>query len=110
MVNSNRVLQFSESNSQLENFIKTILRLYTGVFEKEVTIDEFFVAKKAGITSNQVFKYLEVLENQAVISYHKSCKNASILFLQPREDDKTINLFSREIKSYLKHKKLNSFY
>ncbi len=106
LVNSNRVLQFSELNLQLENFIKTILRLYTGVFEKEVTIDEFFVAKKAGITSNQVFKYLKMLENQGVISYHKSCKNASILFLQPREDDKTINLFSQEIKSYLKHKKL----
>lgn len=104
LVNSSRILQYIQLYPQKKDFINTLLRLYGGVFDKAITIDEFFLGKKCGITSWKVIEYLEKLEEDALISYTKSNNNAELFFLSPREDDKTINPITNNIKSYLQQK------
>ncbi len=104
LVNSNRIIQYAKSHPKKKEFITTLLRLYGGVFEQAVKIDEFFLGKKAGITSWTVIEYLEKLEEDTIIEYSKSSNNSELYFLHPREDDKTINRISKNIKSYLKQK------
>ena len=99
------ILNFSKNNSSLKNFINALLRTYGGLFEDEIKINEFFIAKKAGITSTQVIKNLETLEEQNLVEYNQVNSDVSITFLLPREDDKTINRFSKEIKQFLFLKK-----
>ncbi len=48
IVSSKQVLLYSQQNPSSKNFIQTLLRLYGGVFENPVKIDEFFIAKKVG--------------------------------------------------------------
>ena len=99
------ILNFSKKNSAFKNFINVLLRTYGGLFEDEVKIDEFFLAKKASITSIQVIKNLKILEEQHLVTYTPVNGTISLTFLLPREDDKTINRFSKEIKQFLFLKK-----
>jgi ATP-dependent DNA helicase RecQ len=82
-----------------------LLRTYGGLFEDEIKIDEFFLAKKASITSTQVIKNLKILEEQYLVEYTPVNAAISLTFLLPREDDKTINRFSKELKQFLFLKK-----
>ena len=102
---SKQVLRYSQQNASSKKFIQTLLRLYGGVFENLVNIDEFYIAKKTGITSWQVIKELENLVNHNLAGYNKASNNSELFFLHPREDDKTINRISKSIKVYLAQKK-----
>jgi ATP-dependent DNA helicase RecQ len=99
------VLNFSKNNSAFKSFINVLLRTYGGLFEDEIKIDEFFLAKKASITSIQVIKNLKILEEQHLVEYTPVNGTISLSFLVPREDDKTINRFSKGIQQFLFLKK-----
>jgi len=108
IVNSRTVLNYLDKNAFIKKFTNSILRTYAGLFEQEVNIDEFFIAKKAGITTNLVLSNFERLQEDNIIEY-KAVKNESELtFLLPREDDYTINRVSKEIKQFISQKKKKS--
>ena len=105
MVSSNAVLNYSNKNVKQKKFIDIILRTYGGLFEQETKVNEYFIAKKAGITSQQVFEELKKLEDDKIITYKAATSDVSITFIMPREDDKTINKSTKEIKAYIHQKK-----
>jgi len=105
---SKNITLYAINNSYLKNFINSILRTYTGLFEQEVKIDEFLLAKKNNTTSKQVIGYLNQLEKDGILSYNRVHTDAEIRFLIPREDDKTINFYSKEITQFLKQKEKKS--
>jgi ATP-dependent DNA helicase RecQ len=99
------ILNFSQRNNLLKNFMNVLLRTYGGLFESTIKIDEFLLAKKSGITSQQVINNLSSLETQNLAIYTRVESALSLRFLVPREDDKTINRFSKEISQFLNLKK-----
>jgi ATP-dependent DNA helicase RecQ len=105
------VLNFSKNNRSFKNFINVLLRTYGGLFEDEVKINEFFIAKKASITSTQVIQNLRMLAAQHLVEYIPVDGRVSLRFLLPREDDKTINRFSIALKQFLflKREKATNF-
>ncbi|MEO9571731.1 MAG: ATP-dependent DNA helicase RecQ [Polaribacter sp.] len=105
IVSSKTVLNYLNKNAVIKKFTNLILRTYAGLFEQEVKIDEFFIAKKTGITTKLVLANLERLQNDEIIVYKPIKNNALITFLLPREDDYTINKFSKEMKLFIKQKK-----
>ena len=102
---SKQVLFYQQENKHFTNFIKILLRTYSGVFEQETQIDEFLLAKKAGITSYQVVSFLNSLERDSILTYQKINADSNITFLLPREDDKTVNSISKNIALFLHQKK-----
>ncbi|WP_405606142.1 ATP-dependent DNA helicase RecQ [Polaribacter sp. Asnod1-A03] len=108
IVSSKTVLNYLDKNPTLKKFTNVILRTYAGLFEEEVKIDEFFIAKKIGLTTNLVLANLEHLQNNEIINYNAIKSDAEITFLLPREDDYTINRFSREMKQFIHQKKQKS--
>lgn len=104
LVNSNTIINYANTNIKRKNFIQCLLRMYSGLFENTVKIDEFFLAKKAGITSSKTIAYLEMLKEDGLIDYKKASANSELFFLQPREDNKTINRISKNIETYLSQK------
>ena len=108
---SNQVLNYSKKHKEISHFVNTILRTYGGLFEQETKINEFIIAKKVGITSNQVLLNLKKLHEDEIAIYKGITSDASLTFLVPREDDKTVNRCSKEIKQYLnqKEKKTKNF-
>jgi ATP-dependent DNA helicase RecQ len=99
---------YAINNIYINNFINSLLRTYTGLFEQEVKIDEFLLAKKNNTTSSQIISYLEQLEKDKIITYNNVKTDSEIRFLVPREDDKTINRFSKEITQFIKQKEKKS--
>ncbi len=104
-VSSHHVLNYAKKNSEIEHFISTILRTYGGLFEQETKINEFVIAKKVGITSHKVLLSLKKLHQDQIAIYKCANSNASISFLVPREDNRTVNRSSKEIKQYINQKK-----
>ena len=105
---SKNVILHTINNIYTKKFIDTLLRTYTGLFEQEVKVDEFLLAKKNNTTSKQVIANLERLQQEEILTYNSVKTDTEIRFLVPREDDKTINRFSIEISHFLKQKKKKS--
>ena len=102
---SKRVINLTKNNDKLHQFIAVVLRSYGGLFEQETKIDEYYLAKKAGITNQLVRTYLTKLEDAEVLVYKQAALNAEVLFLHPREDEKTINRNAKEIQQYIDQKR-----
>jgi ATP-dependent DNA helicase RecQ len=106
--NSKNVISYAINNIYTKTFIDSLLRTYTGLFNQEVKVNEFLLAKKSNSTSKQVIAHLERLNEDKIITYKRIKTDIEIKFLVPREDDRTINLYGREIIQYLKQKQKKS--
>ena len=105
---SKNVVLHAIRNIYTKTFINSLLRTYTGLFKQEVKVDEFLLAKKCNITSKQVIANLERLDQEEILTYKRVKTDTEICFLVPREDDKTINRYSKEITQFLKQKEKKS--
>lgn len=106
IIDSKRLIDYKSSSKNIRVVVDAILRSYPGIYEHEVRINEFNIAKKAGVTSNQVKEVLHKLHIDAVILYKEGSDHHQLHFLVPREDDRTINTVSKNIKSYLRQQQL----
>ena len=108
ITSSNNLLNFTKQNLAIHKFTNTLLRTYSGLFDNEVKINEYFLAKKAGVTSGKVVLFLKQLHEQEIIIYKRYNTPISLKFLIPREDDKTINSIGKEVKQLLNQKKVKA--
>ena len=118
--NKRVVVQFIISNSAIFNYldshadfaivVKTILRTYGGVFEHETKINSSLVAEKASVKESKLVAVLEQLAKDEVIALNINKTDAQITFIEPREDDKTINRIASVIEQQnaLKQKQVQS--
>ncbi len=104
-VASQQILKNKILSKDLKHFLQILLRMYGGVFENAVKIDEFYIAKKNNTTSWKVMAQLELLHEKEYITYSKSSKKSNLLFLHPREDAITINRISKNITRLFTQKK-----
>ena len=108
------VLKFKLSSEKLINYLeqhpnialigKTILRMYGGIFESPTSVKIELIASKTGQSVVRVIKALEKMEQEGVLDLKLFHTDASITFIVPREDDKTINSVSKALEA-LNHKK-----
>lgn len=70
--------------------LRTILRMYTGLFSDYVFINENDISKIMGLSNDEVYSMLLMLNNRGVISYIPQSNMPQIKFLIRREDSKHI--------------------
>ena len=90
--------KFQVKNSKFDGFIKLLLRSYSGLFSQYVPINEEILAKRSGLSFDQVYKYLVSLASSKVISYIPKKKNPVIHLLEERLEDKNLYLSSKQYK------------
>jgi ATP-dependent DNA helicase RecQ len=91
MVASNDLLyNFQVQNPKLEDFIKTILRMYAGLFDEYVRIKEKEIARRANKTEAEVIFLLKDLEKKELLSYIPQNDRPVFTMLLPRVDAKTL--------------------
>lgn len=71
-------------NKQLDLFMKTILRMYEGVFLDFVKINEREIGRRLDIPAEKVFAYLQRLKELEVLEYAPSVQGTAITFLRER--------------------------
>lgn len=103
-VSGNSVLAYLKRNPSFEVVTKALLRTYGGIFDLDTPVNTHLIATKTKVSEEQVFHVLKHLAQDGLIRYTASHTDAEITFLQPREDEKTINVIARYIKEQNKHK------
>lgn len=101
---SQEIISFIEAHPKSGEVIKTILRSYPGVWENENEIDLHKLSVKSGLNENYVADELKKLHAKNIIHFESQNSDISVLFLEPREDDYTINRIRKFIIQYNRNK------
>lgn len=101
-------VQFIISNSALFNYldthnefgiiVKSILRMYGGAFEQATKIALAKISEKSTASESKIVDTLKQLEHDGIITLKLAKTDAEVTFIQPREDDKTINRIAKTIE------------
>lgn len=89
-VSRDDLYKYQVANKQFDNFIKLLLRLYTGLFSNYSSIDEDYLAKRANTKTEVIYDYLELLAKQEIIKYVPQRKTPFIIFTSERLEDKNV--------------------
>ena len=68
-VSRDDLYKFQVANAEFDQFIKLILRSYTGLFNNYVHIDEEVLGKRSGLDSETIYKFLKYLRKSKIIDY-----------------------------------------
>ncbi|MGM5470102.1 RecQ family ATP-dependent DNA helicase [Flavobacteriaceae bacterium LMO-SS05] len=98
IVSNEALFNYVERHPNLEIFIKSVLRTYGGIFEHLLKIDLSTIANKASVTEDHVIATLIQLKKDGIVEFQFSDTDSEITFLQPREDDKTINRIGKTVE------------
>ncbi|MEH6765055.1 MAG: ATP-dependent DNA helicase RecQ [Aequorivita antarctica] len=105
LISSEEVLHYFEKDVTASVIGKTILRIYGGIFEMPTSVNLDLIVSKTGQSIETVIAILKKLERDQVVEIMLQITDATLTFLVPREDDKTINVISREVEA-LNRKKI----
>src|SRR5690606_30108938 len=83
---------------------RTILRLYGGLFEMPTSLNLDLIAAKTGQSIETIVSVLKKMERDKVVEMTLQITDATLTFLLPREDEKTINVVSREVEALNRRK------
>ncbi len=104
-ITSNHVLfRYLETHDNLSIIVKSILRLYGGIFDHVTKIDLSKISEKASVPEQAIITTLQKLESDKIIDLSLAKTDAQITFIEPREDDKTINRIASIIEQQNKLK------
>lgn len=104
LVSSEALLQYFSKDPAISVIGKTILRLYSGIFDTPTFINLELVASKSGQSIKRIIETLKLFERDQLLELTLYETDATLTFLVPREDDKTINIIAKEV-THLNEKK-----
>jgi len=106
----NAILRILIPHQQLFDFLRKhkaynevmtyILRNYAGVFDLSVKIDLEYLAKKLRTSQKKIAKKLKALEELDVVELKLNEQDLNLRLLQPREDERSINIHKKYIEAY----------
>jgi ATP-dependent DNA helicase RecQ len=97
LISSKQLIDEFEKNTSFSIVGKTILRIYGGIFESPNAIDLDLISNKSGIPQEKIIQVLKDMENQGLLELNLFETDATITFIVPREDDRTLNPFGKTI-------------
>jgi len=104
MIPSKEVIRYISLNPKEEPILLTILRTYPGIYEFQTAINTSLIAKKSNCDEISIHSILEKLKGLDIINYHKKNNDATIIFNEVREDERTINRVSKYLETQNKQK------
>ncbi|WP_166963463.1 RecQ family ATP-dependent DNA helicase [Yeosuana marina] len=100
------VFRYLETHHDKVLIVKSMLRMYGGIFDHDTKINTLRIAEKASTKEAVVISVLKQLQKDEIIALNLSKTDAQITFIEPREDDKTINRIADMIEQQNNLKKL----
>ncbi|HEX9152800.1 MAG TPA: RecQ family ATP-dependent DNA helicase, partial [Flavobacterium sp.] len=99
IIPSKEVIRYVSMNPNDEAIILAILRTYPGIYEMQTAFNLELIAKKSNHGSNEIQAVLKKLKEKEIIDYHSKNNDATLIFNEIREDERTIN----RVAKYLEH-------
>lgn len=91
-INRDDLYKIQLNNPEVDGFIKTLLRAYSGLFNSYVAIDEAYLARITHTKPDMVYEYLKKLSRMKVISYIPRKQTPLLIFTEERLDDKNLRI------------------
>ncbi len=99
IIESKEVIRYISLNPADENILLAMLRTYSGIYEIPANLNLTLIAKKANTTESAVIALLQKLKEKEIIDYQAKNNDATILFNEVREDERTINRVSKYLEN-----------
>lgn len=101
--------QLMERNPDLQETILVLMRTYGGLLDYETIIQPKVLAQKLRCTENELMDRLSSMNNLKILELEIESGDLEITFLLPREDERTIHSFSKNLehRQELKRNKVN---
>lgn len=97
-ISSQAIFDYCETNQSKSKLIQLLLRTYGGVFESSKAINIPYLSKNLSISNSALTNQLKQLHHDEIIQFYNANNNTQIQFLVQREDDRTINVRSKNIE------------
>jgi ATP-dependent DNA helicase RecQ len=97
IISSKEVMRYMSLNPQDEEVILSILRTYVGIYENAVPLNLTLIAKKSNTNEDKIMTVLQKLQEKGVIDYFAKNSDATLIFNEVREDERTINRISKDL-------------
>jgi ATP-dependent DNA helicase RecQ len=107
IVSNNELFKYLRKNQKVNEVVQCLLRTYGGVFDQNITINTQQISEKIGCLEDEIIAILEALENDYIIKLSLKKTDSEITFIEPREDEKTINRFATNIRNLNAQKEKN---
>ena len=91
-VNRDELYRFQVANEQFDNFLKLLLRSYSGLFSGYVGIDEELLAHRSGLSRDAVYQFLMRMQSIKILKYIPQRINPVVIYTEERLDENTLNL------------------
>ena len=104
IIESKEVIRYMSLNSNEEPIILSLVRTYPGIYESQTAINLSLIAKKSNSDEAVILSVFEKLKSLEIIDYHKKSNDATIIFNEVREDERTINRVSKYLANQNKQK------
>ncbi len=104
LISHQNLFDFLRQNKSLSDLMTLILRTYGGIFDLMTKINLDFLTKKLKTNQKNIIKNLKLLESREIITLKLQEQDLSLRMLQPREDERSINMHVKHIKLYREQK------
>lgn len=105
LIPSKEVIRYMSLNPNDEEIILAILRTYPGIYEMQTAFNLELIAKKSNHAANQIQAVLHKLKEKDIIEYHSKNNDATLIFNEVREDERTISRVSKYLEKQNELKK-----
>ena len=105
LIPSKEVIRYMSLHPNDEEIILAILRTYPGIYEMQTAFNLQLIAKKSNHKETEIQAVLHKLKEKEIIDYHSKNNDATLIFNEVREDDRTINRVSKHLENQNQLKK-----
>ncbi|WP_298953179.1 ATP-dependent DNA helicase RecQ [uncultured Nonlabens sp.] len=93
-----QIIYFAQNRPVVNAIIQSILRTYGSSTNQVLQINAALIATRSNTTENEVFETLQLLHDQELIEATITNTDLQITYLIPRDDERVINSFSKELE------------
>ncbi|MFV5699932.1 ATP-dependent DNA helicase RecQ [Flavobacterium sp. ZT3R17] len=105
LIPSKEVIRYMSLNPNDEEIILAILRTYPGIYEMQTSFNIELIAKKSNHATNEIQAVLHKLKEKDILEYHSKNNDATLIFNEVREDERTISRVSKYLEKQNELKK-----
>jgi ATP-dependent DNA helicase RecQ len=106
LANEGELIQLYSENKDDEILIKTILRLYGGIFDLPIKVDEGLISRMSKLKTDWIVGRLSFLNQMEVVSYKPVTKSTQIGFIEQRYSKSELSLDYKTYQTRLVNNKI----
>ena len=99
IIPSKEVIRYVSLNPNDEEIILTVLRTYPGIYELQTAFNVQLIAKKSNHSKEETISLLQKLKEKEIVEFQTKNNDATLIFNEIRDDERTINRVVKYLES-----------